>query len=159
MSADLEQDLEKFEKWVATAINSLSPGKRKSLFIRIGKILRKNNQKRISAQTDPEGQKWEPRKQRPQRGKTGQIRAKKKMMLGLRKARRMKLKSSPEGTTVGFEGRNAKIAAVHHTGGMDAVSKGGPKIRYPIRQMLGFSGHDRQMIRREIIEYVSESFS
>ncbi|MCZ4281704.1 phage virion morphogenesis protein [Kiloniella laminariae] len=162
MSDDLIQGLEKFDSWMEQVIETLSPARRRSLFRDIARDLRSRNQKRITAQQDPDGSSWEPRKTvRPAAGKsrTGQIRKKKKMMLGLRSARRLKFTASPDSADIGFAGRTARIAMVHHFGGMDLVDQDGTtKVRYPVRQLLGFSPDDRDAVRDRILSTISQAF-
>lgn len=147
------EGLDRLDRWMQQAIASLSPSRRKKLLNEIGKDLRKGNQKRITVQEDPEGKRWLPRQKR-----NGQISGKKKMMLGLRKARRMHLKSSPEGTEVGYTGLTSQIASVHQFGGMDQVTPDGPKVRYPVRAMLGISNEDQTEIRDKMIGYMFNIF-
>lgn len=149
----MTDDLLKFEGWMKAGIEALSPSKRRHLFRDIAREVRKSNQRRITQQESPTGTKWAPRKHPPK--KHGKIQQKKKMMLGLRKARLMRIKAQTDGASIGYEGRNARIAAVHQFGGMDFVTKDGPKVRYPIRALLGLNDQDRNAIQDIILNHLT----
>lgn len=147
--------LHRLEKWMQQAIENLSPARRKALFRDIGKDVRKENQKRITRQEGPDGDRWP---QRKQRRRHGQVKQKTKMMMGLRKARRMALETGPDGVSIGYTGNTAKIASVHQYGGMDYVEEGGPKVRYPVRKVLGLSDKDHQTIGNRIRQHIAQAF-
>lgn len=140
------------ENWMQTAINNLAPTARRRLMRRLGVIVRKFNQSNITKQQGPDGQKWAPRKKRTNRH--GEIAQKKKMMMGLRQARRLRIDTTDTGVHVGFRARNAKIAALHHSGGMDYVAPDGPKVNYPARPLLGFSNELLDLIGDEILNHI-----
>ncbi len=145
MSADALADL---DDWLKSAVAALAPAARKRLLRDIARDLRKRNQARITRQVAPDGEKWKPRKKSPR----GKVRTAARMLIGLRAARRMRVKVKADGAEIGYEGRTARIAAVHQFGGMDAVAEGGPRVRYPARPVLGISVGDREWIRTEVIE-------
>ncbi len=64
----------------------------------------------------------------------------------------MLLADGANAVTVGYEGSTARIAAVHHFGAVDAVSEGGPRVRYPARPLLAISGEDRTWIHTWLFE-------
>jgi phage virion morphogenesis protein len=146
-------ELHKFEEWMKSGIEALSPSSRRVLFRRIAIDVRKFNQSNITKQQAPDGTKWEARKRI--QSKPGQIKKKAKMMMGLRLTRRMGVKATSDGAEIGFSGRTAQIATVHHTGGMDYVSKDGPKIEYPMRQLLGFSPELLSLIEDRVIAHLT----
>lgn len=141
---------EQFDAWIENAIRSLSPVGRKRLLRDIAREVRRRNQKRITRQQDPDGNKWQPRKP----DSDGNIRGAKKMMLGFRKARRMRIETSPSHASIGFRGKTAQIAAVHHFGGVDYVEEGGPRVKYPERPLLGIPSEDLRMIRQKLIDAI-----
>ena len=140
--------LSDLEPWAKSILNSLEPKARKPLLRQMAIALRRENQKRITAQTDPEGQKWPPR--RKSGGKAAQ---KKKMMLGLRKARSMRIKASTEGFSVGFTGSNAKIARIHHYGLRQYIA--GRNVQYPKRELLGITTKDREIMQNILITHIT----
>lgn len=150
------ENLATFDQWIDRVIQSLSPQQRLKLFKDISTDLRRANQKRISQQVDPDGQKWQARKKR---NGSGKIRSKTKMMMGLRQTRRLKRMATSDGAAIGYEGRNAQIAAVHQLGGLDAVSQdGGNRIRYPVRQLLGLSVDDLNQVRDRVFQHIDKGF-
>ncbi|CCD29849.1 Phage virion morphogenesis protein [Candidatus Glomeribacter gigasporarum BEG34] len=90
------------------------------------------------------------------REKMGRIRRKPQaMFVKLRTARFLKSQSDARGITVGFTGRVARLARVHHYGETDQVAPGGPAYRYPARKLLGFTPADRQIIRDRLLAYLA----
>ncbi|AXO13775.1 phage virion morphogenesis protein [Thalassospira indica] len=141
---------EQFDAWIESAIRALSPAGRKTLLRDIAREVRRRNQQRITKQQDPDGNKWQPRK--PDR--EGNIRGAKKMMLGFRKARRMRIETTPSHAAVGFRGKTSQIASVHHYGAVDYVEKGGPRVKYPERRLLGIPTEDLHLIRQKLIDAI-----
>ena len=109
----------------------------------------------MARQTGPDGAKWEPRK----RSSRGKVRTTAKMMVGLRAARRLRIGVSADGAEIGWRGRIARIAAVHHFGGVDAVADDGPRVRYPARELLGISAADRAWVRARLLEHLARNHS
>lgn len=138
-------NLHALEDWAQSVLSSLSASERKKIFRQISLELRKRNQKRITAQQDPDGSAWALRK--PDKRSQGRVAAKKKMMLGLRKVRRLKRQSSPVGFSIGYEGKDSKIARVHHYGLRDKPSPKSRMVNYPARQLLGISSTDKRFLR------------
>jgi len=133
-------NLQDIAPWAESFINSLSPKQQKALYRKMALALRKQNQKRLSKQQNPNGTKWQPRKQRIDTGnerKEGKVAKQKKMMLGLRKAKYMKVQANHDGATVGYEGRIAEIARVHHYGLSERSKENNSTINYPKRELLG----------------------
>ena len=136
------------EPWAKSILNSLEPKARKPLLRQMAMALRRENQKRITAQTDPEGQKWQPR-----RNSGGKVAKKKKMMLGLRKARSMRIKAYAEGFTLGFpDDRTSKIARIHHYGLRQYIA--GRNVQYPKRELLGITTKDRAIMQNILIAHI-----
>ncbi len=142
-------DLDKIAPWAESFINSLSPKEQKALYRKVALALRKQNQKRISAQQSPDGEKWEPRKKRIDKEgkqKDRKVAKQKKMMLGLRKAKHMKIQANNNGASVGYAGRVSKIARTHHYGLTEQDKVTGNSIKYPERQLLGVSEVDERVL-------------
>lgn len=135
------------ERWITTALERLNPSARKTLFRDIGRQLRQRNARRILRQTGPDGTPWAPRKLNAK----GKIRDRAKMLQGLREARRLALKADASGMELGYTGRNARRASVHHGGEVDAVAKDGPRIKYPARPLLGLSPEDLAYVRDRLM--------
>ena len=138
-------------------ISNLSKQNRHFLYMRIGRKLAQNQRKRISQQQNPDGTAFEPRKQKPQklRKKKGRIK-RQAMFAKLKTARFLKVKTSAEGVTVGFNGSAAHIAAVHQYGLMSAPSKKASyKVKYAQRELLGFTDEDVEMVEQEIVKMLA----
>jgi phage virion morphogenesis protein len=127
--------------------NTMLPSKRRKLMKRLADELKRVNQRRMAAETDPDGTKWPERKKPPRGGGSA------KMMQGLR--RKLKASSSADSATIGFPGRSGKIALIHQKGLLDAVSEGGPRIRYEVRELIGLAGGDLQVLERLILEGIN----
>jgi len=139
------------DRWLTAVLEALEPAKRKTLLRDIARTLRRRNQRRITRQVGPDGERWPARK----RNSHGKVRSTAKMMQGLRQARRLGLKASADGATVGYSGVTARIAEVHQYGGVDAVEPGGPRVKYPARPLLGFTAEDLAEARSAILEALS----
>lgn len=150
MAADAFDQVDAF---LGAAVRALAPAQRKMLFREIIREVRKRNQARITRQVGPDGTKWEPRK----RNSVGRVRSTAKMMIGLRAARRMAIAPSAEGGTIGYKKLTGYIASVHHHGRVGYVDKGGPKVRYPARPLLGLSAQDLAWLRARLIDHVADA--
>jgi phage virion morphogenesis protein len=134
----------------------LTPAARRQVARSIAIALRRSQQRRIAAQTSPDGSPFPARKGSSSlREKRGAIRRRKDaMFVKLRTARWLKANVTAEGAEVGFFGRVARLARVHQDGGDDRVSPGGPVARYPARPLLGFSAADRVMVRDLLLTHL-----
>lgn len=148
--------VEEVQAKLTALINNLSPQARRQLARNIGQALRKNQQARIARQENPDGTAFEPRKQRKEFGKKkGRIK-RKAMFAKLRTARYFKIQSNANEVSVGFNGSSAMIAKVHQYGLMSSPSKTKDfKVRYPQRELLGFSQSDLDIIEDLVIEQLS----
>lgn len=72
------------------------------------------------------------------------------MFQRLRNFRFLKMRADTGGASVGFDGVAARIARVHQYGQRDQV---GPGVfaKYPVRELLGFTAGDEQMITEQVI--------
>ena len=133
------------ETFAADLIARLQPEARKALATDIARQLRASQQKRIAAQLNPDGSGFEPRK--PQiRHRQGKI--KRQMFARLRTAKYLKAKGTTDAAIVSFTAEVSRIARVHQLGLRDRVNKKtGLEVKYPERQLLGFSADDIALIR------------
>jgi len=74
------------------------------------------------------------------------------MMLGLRKAKHMKIQANNNGATVGYTGRISRIAKAHHYGLSERDNVAGNSITYPERQLLGVSEVDERVLFEVVLE-------
>lgn len=136
-------DFQDIESWAGALLAKVDVKARRGLARKIATDLRQTQQKRITAQTDPDGSPYTPRK--PQLNKKqGAIR--RGMFNKLRTAKYLKAQSGPNAAVVDFTMQVARIARVHHFGLRDRVSKGGPEAQYAARPLLGLSQADIQKI-------------
>lgn len=155
--ATAEADLLRLERWVTDALTVMEPAARRRLFAAIGRELRTRTRRRMTAQTGPDGERWQPRA----RDQARQVRSKSKMMLKLRDDRRLLLTSSPDGVDVGWSGAAARIAMVHHEGDWDYVDQENSQIRvrYPQRRLIGLAEGDLEFIRDKILTEIGRAFT
>lgn len=146
--------LARLETWAAPLLQKLAPAARRHLARQIGMLLRRSQAQRIARQENPDGTPYTPRKAPGRlRGKRGRIK-RRAMFSKLRTARHLKVRTGAAGVAVGFTGRVARIARVHQEGVRDQVHPGGPTVRYPRRELLGFADADLKMIRDKLIEHL-----
>lgn len=72
------------------------------------------------------------------------------MFQRLRSYRFLKMRADAGGTSVGYDGVAARIARVHQYGQRDQVGPGA-FAKYPVRELLGFTAGDEQMITEQVI--------
>ena len=147
----MADDLTAIEPWLDGIMARLEPGERLKVARRIGQMLRRRNAERIRANVQPDGSPMEPRKiTRDQRGR---IRGRKgKMFPKTGMAKNMQVRADADQVEVSFKQTVAGAAKVHHYGLVDRVSRnaGAPRVRYPIRRLLGINDEDREMILAEV---------
>lgn len=151
----MANNLEALETWASVLLERLEPGERVKLARSIGQELRRSQQKRVMAQTNPDGSKYAPRKKRDPRGKQGRIRRRLDMFKKLRTASYLKIRGDSNAVTVGFTGRIARIARVHQYGLKDRAERGAPDVRYDQREVLGFTEADLDLIRDGLLAHLT----
>ncbi|EHU2312626.1 phage virion morphogenesis protein [Acinetobacter baumannii] len=137
-------------------LNQLSDKEKRKLSMEIGRKLRRSQSSRISNQKNPDGSPYQPRKKQKIRDKKGHI--KNKMFTRIKMARFMKVKQEPNGASVGFLGNVAFIAQVHQLGLRDRVHrrKNSPVVKYPARELLGFTSEEIEMIENDVLSHFSK---
>ncbi len=133
---------------------NLSPSQRNKLAMSVGRELRTNQKKRITAQQNPDGSRYVPRKNK--RRRHGRIRN--KMFNRIKTARYMKLRQIPQGAEISFASSFInRIASVHHYGKADKVSPHprSPIVRYPSRGLLGLNEQDIEIVRQSIYQHLN----
>lgn len=153
------EDLHALEDWAGALLARLGPDERRTVATDIARELRRSQQKRIREQRNPDGSTFEARKRRlvmengRLREKQGRI--KRQMFMKLRTARFFKVKNDAAGVAIGFSGRIARLARVHQDGELSQVAADGPSYQYPVRQLLGLTAADREMIRDRLLAHLS----
>lgn len=150
----MSDDLKLLEAWAQPLLAALSPAEVRRLARDIARDLRRGQQQRIKAQENPDGTPFEPRKpQRRLRDARGEIR-RSAMFNKLRLAKHMRAGADSTGAFVGFLGRTARIASVHQFGESDQVQPGGPEVRYPARELLGFAPADIERVQDLLLQHL-----
>ncbi|WP_287806163.1 phage virion morphogenesis protein [Diaphorobacter sp.] len=147
------------EAWAEGMLRKLQPAQQRRLLVDVARRLRTANAQRMRAQQDPEGQAWEPRKppgpalrsRREQLRQQAQQRQ--PMFAKLRQQKHLKAHAAGAAAVVEFASRAQRIARVHHFGEEDAVNPGGPRVRYPARELLGISEDDANALRDVLVDH------
>lgn len=153
-------DLSALEEWAGALLAQLDPAARRQVAVDVARELRRSQQKRIAEQRNPDGTAYEARKPRlflrnaRLREKQGRIK-RRAMFAKLRTARYLKIETDSNGLAVGFAGRAARLARVHQEGQNSEVAPGGKSYKYPVRQLLGFTDADREMIRDKLLAHLA----
>lgn len=154
-------DFTALETWAAEMLAKLQPTQQRRLLVDMARRLRTANSQRMRAQTDPEGQAWEPRKPPGPalRSKRDQLRQAAKqrqpMFVKLRQQKNLKARAQGGAAVVEFMGRAQRIARVHHFGETDAVNPSGPQYTYPARELLGITEDDANTLRDALLAHFS----
>lgn len=156
----MSDDLRLLETWVAPLLDKLAPTERRRLALAVAREMAAQQRRTMRAQTAPDGTAWEPRK-RPARNARGDIRRRAQsakvraaMMRGLARPKWLKPAATPAEASVGFVGSAARIAALHHHGGPDRVSPGGPVYDYPARPLLGIPPDLAERLRDLLVNHL-----
>ncbi|SUW63510.1 Mu-like prophage protein gpG [Buttiauxella agrestis] len=145
-----------FEDKLAGLIASLSPAARRRMTAEIAKQLRTSQQQRIKRQQAPDGTPYAARKRQPVKGKKGRV--KRQMFTKLRTNRYMKAKGTNEAAVVEFTGRVQRMARVHQEGLKDKPNRYSESVQYEARPLLGIDKTSIQLIEKELLITLSESF-
>jgi phage virion morphogenesis protein len=154
MGPTVTQDLSALEDWATVLLNRLDSNERRKFMGTLAQELRRSQRQRITAQRNPDGTAFAPRKPKQTlRGKQGRIKS--KMFTKLRTARYLKIQSSEVGFSVEFLGRVARMARVHQYGLKDRPERGQADVRYEARQLLGFTEQELETIRNAVIDHLA----
>ena len=145
-------NLELLTEHLGTMLKQLSDSERRKLEMHIARKLRASQKKRITSQKNPDGSAYVPRKERL-RDKKNKI--KNKMFNVIKNAKYMRTERTAQGLAIGFTGRVAFIARVHHFGLKDKVDRDGPVVKYASRELLGFTDEEIKMIENDVLDYLS----
>lgn len=147
----MANDLDALEDWAGVLLSKLEPAARSKLARSLAQKLRRSQQQRVKQQRNPDGSAYAARKPRELRGKQGRIKRQAKMFQKLPRASHLKAKGDGQSITVGFTGRVARIARVHQFGLKDRAEANAPEVRYPQREMLGFTEADLEVIQKVVL--------
>ncbi|KGA39352.1 MULTISPECIES: phage virion morphogenesis protein [Pectobacterium] len=147
-------ELKPFDDKLAGLLASLSASGRRKLAGTVAKALRGSQQQHIKQQQAPDGTTYAPRKAQPIKGKKGRV--KRQMFQKLRTAKYLKAKGTADAASVEFIGRVQRMARVHHYGLRDKPTRFSPVVRYPARQLLGFSTEDIKKMDEVLIDHLRQ---
>jgi phage virion morphogenesis protein len=150
----MTDDVKKLEVFAQGLVQNLNGTARQSLSREIAKDLRASQAQRITAQRNPDGTAYEPRK--PQkRSKKGRI--KRAMFTKIKLNRHLKAKATQSQVSISFTPQVDRIAKVHQFGLRDRVSRiRNLTVKYPERQLLGFTDADINHIKDQVIDHLAK---
>lgn len=145
------------DAWLQALIASTKPEARRQLARRVAQALRQAQIDRNREQQNPDGTPYEPRKPQPAglREKKGRLR--RRMFESMATTKHMRATATGSAATVEIAGRAARIARVHQFGLEDTVNRRGLRVRYPIREILGFGKSDIEAITGTVLDHLDPS--
>lgn len=146
-------DLQRLDTWLAPLLHQLSPSQQRQLARQVALRLRNANQQTMAAQQTPDGQAWQPRKNRS-RDARGRLRQG-PMFKKLRTARHLRAQVMGNAAVVQFMGRAERLARIHHFGLRDRVSPGGAEISYPARELIGISDEQLDQVTDLVLSFLT----
>lgn len=146
-------ELQRVDDWLTALLVNLEPAVRSRMMRQLAQQLRQTQQQNIRLQRNPDGSGFEPRRVTA-RSKKGRI--KRQMFAKLRTAKYLKTAASADSASVQFEGKVQRIARIHHYGLRDRVCSKGPEIRYTKRQLLGFDNTAINLIKEQLLSYLTK---
>ncbi|APX77290.1 Mu-like prophage protein gpG [Achromobacter insolitus] len=151
----MSNELERIEDWAAGLMTRLSAAQRRSINVKVGQALRRSQVKRITQQKQPDGSAYPARKQKKNlRGKRGRVK-RRAMFLKLKGSRHLRTMANTDAAQVGFLGKVARIARVHQRGQNDRPAPDLPDVRYPRRELLGFTVDDIELVRDTLLKHLA----
>lgn len=145
-------ELQRVDDWLTALLANLEPAVRSRMMRELAQELRRNQQKNIRLQRNPDGSSYEPRRVTA-RSKKGRI--KRKMFTKLRTAKYLKTVASADSASVQFAGKVQRIARVHHYGLRDRISRKGPEVRYAERRLLGINNSIERITTDLFLQWLS----
>ncbi|WP_433692085.1 phage virion morphogenesis protein [Herbaspirillum seropedicae] len=152
----MSDDLQRLEEWAAALIAKVQPAQRRQLVRQVANDLRREHARLIAQQVAPDGTPYPARKNRKElRSKSGRIkRQKAAMFTKLRLNKYLQIKADASQASLGFFGKVARVARVHHEGLPDKVAPRGPSYKYPERRLLGFNTADETLLRESLLRHL-----
>lgn len=147
-------DLQRLDTWLAPLLHQLSPSQQRQLARQVALRLRNANQQTMAAQQSPDGQAWQPRKNRS-RDARGRLRQG-PMFKKLRTARHLRAQVMGNAAVVQFMGRTERLARIHHFGLRDRVAPGGAEISYTARELIGISDEQLDQVTDLALNFLTQ---
>lgn len=143
----MSDNFDELAPWIERIGQQLDAGQTRKLTRRIATKMRTQMKRRIKAQKDPDNKRFTPRK----RSQVGSIR---EGAMFKRLPKMIKTAYTSSRAEVGFSGRTAEVMAVHQYGKTIKPSENSKATRYPIRETVGWSDEDKQLIINEIKDFL-----
>lgn len=144
-------DIIKVKSAFNALLKNISKPRRRLLYQQIGRELARSQRRRITAQQNPDGTAYTPRKVQRKKRK-GKIKQN-AMFLKLKSARFMKLRTAGDNIELGYSGSDAHIAQIHQYRLKGRVVRSANwKVKYDQRELLGFTDEDIEMIENFVIK-------
>lgn len=140
--------------WLQGLLDRVDPAQIKPLSSRYARELRHANQQRISAQQNPDGSGYAPRSEASLKIRARRGRIRRSMFARLRLAAHLQAHADGQQVTVGFTGRSARIALVHHYGLRDRVNDR-LQVKYPSRKLLGITDQDEAQLADMLLQHMA----
>ena len=132
--------------WLQRIDTQLDDGQKQALMRRIATRLRQQWSQRIRSQVDPSGAGFIPRKAKGRKFRSKRV---KTGAMFTKTPRLLKTAYSTSHAEIGFAGRLAQIMAVHQYGQVARPSPTVRPVQYAVRETVGFSSEDEQLIIEE----------
>ncbi|ASG75557.1 phage virion morphogenesis protein [Salmonella enterica] len=142
-------DLNDLDIALGAMLSNLAPAARKKVLRELSKELRNRQKKRITAQKNPDGSAYAPRRAHPERGK---------MFKRLKLARNLKFRATDSEATVEFRGPHIRTELIHQYGLEGRISpENHHMVKYPARRLLGFSREDEAWLRETLLNWLART--
>lgn len=132
--------------WLQRIDTQLDDGQKQALMRRITTRLKQQWSQRIRSQVDPSGAGFIPRKAKGRKFRSKRV---KTGAMFTKTPRLLKTAYSTSHAEIGFAGRMAAIMAVHQYGQVARPSPTVRPVQYAVRETVGFSSEDEQLIIEE----------
>lgn len=146
-------DLHEVDAWLDALLAQLEPSARKRMLREVARDVRRIQQANITAQRDPDGIAWEPRRATA-RTKPGRIR--RKMFAKLKTTKYLKAQANADQAEIAFSPAVQKLARVHHYGLRDRVNRRGTMVKYAERQLIGLNKEAEMTVQEILVRWLSE---
>lgn len=139
-------DFGELTPWLQRIDEQLNDSQKSRLMQRISTKIKQKWSQRIRSQRDPSGAGFVPRKAKSRNFRTKRV---KTGAMFTRASRMLKTAYSAHHAEIGFAGRLAQIMAVHQYGQVARPSPTVRPVQYAVRETVGFSSEDEQLIIEE----------
>ena len=146
-------DFAQLPQYANEVLQKMSAGQRAKLSNTIGRELRNSQKQRITAQQNPDGSSYTPRKKRLRERMKGKVRN--KMFSKIKALTYLKIMTNENSINIGFAGRVARMARVHQYGLRDRADKNAPMVQYPKRELLGLTQQEITKITNLLEQHIS----